>query len=152
MFWLEEYEINPSTCILIPIDKYHTKVIELENELIIPSSTLEILYYSCRYYGSSYLGRKAGSINILKNIYKIPIIVEESRNIIFFPLSSPRYHHATWISLGQIKSYRKKENITEVIFQNNQKMTIEISYQAFQNQVLRASYLEIVSNNRKNKE
>lgn len=149
---MEEYEINPSTCILIGIDKYHTKVIELEREFIILAPTLEILDYSCKYYGSSYLGRKAGSINILKNIYKLPIIVEESRNIIFFPLSSPRYHYTTWIALGQIKSYRKKGNMTEVTFQNNKNIVLEISYQAFQNQVLRSSYLEIVSNNRKNKE
>lgn len=146
---MEEYEINSETCMLMAIDKYHTKVIELEREFDIFNSTLEILDYSCKYYGSSYLGRKAGSINILKNIYKIPIIVEESRNIIFFPLNSPRYHHATWVSLGQIKSYRKKDNKTEVIFQNNKKIVLEISYLSFQNQVLRASYLEIVSNNRK---
>lgn len=145
-----EYEINKDTCMLLAVDKYKTKVIELEREFIIPISTLEILDYSCKYYGSSYLGRKAGSINILKNIYKIPIIVEESRNIIFFPLSSPRYNHASWVSLGQIKYYRKKENMTEVIFQNNKSILLEISYPAFQNQVLRSSYLEIVSNNRKN--
>lgn len=147
-----EYEINKDTCMLLAVDKYKTKIIELEREFIIPISTLEILDYSCKYYGSSYLGRKAGSINILKNIYKIPIIVEESRNIIFFPLSSPRYHHASWVSLGQIKYYRKKGNMTEVIFQNNKSILVEISYTAFQNQVLRSSYLEIVSNNRKNRE
>ena len=147
-----EYEINKDTCMLLAVDKYKTKIIELEREFIIPISTLEILDYSCKYYGSSYLGRKAGSINILKNIYKIPIIVEESRNIIFFPLSSPRYHHASWVSLGQIKYYRKKGNMTEVIFQNNKSILVEISYPAFQNQVLRSSYLEIVSNNRKNRE
>lgn len=147
-----EYEINKDTCMLLAVDKYKTKIIELEREFIIPISTLEILDYSCKYYGSSYLGRKAGSINILKNIYKIPIIVEESRNIIFFPLSSPRYHHASWVSLGQIKYYRKKGNMTEVIFQNNKSILLEISYPAFQNQVLRSSYLEIVSNNRKNRE
>lgn len=147
-----EYEINKDTCMLLAVDKYKTKIIELEREFIIPISTLEILDYSCKYYGSSYLGRKAGSINILKNIYKIPIIVEESRNIIFFPLSSPRYNHASWVSLGQIKYYRKKGNMTEVIFQNNKSILVEISYPAFQNQVLRSSYLEIVSNNRKNRE
>lgn len=147
-----EYEINKDTCMLLAVDKYKTKVIELEREFILPVSTLEILDYSCKYYGSSYLGRKAGSINILKNIYKIPIIVEESRNIIFFPLSSPRYHHASWVSLSQIKYYRKKGNMTEVIFQNNKSILLEISYPAFQNQVLRSSYLEIVSNNRKNRE
>ena len=149
---MEQYEINFSTCILIPVDKYHTKVIELEQEFIIPSTTLEILDYSCKYYGSSYLGRKAGSINILKNIYKVPIMVEESKNIIFFPLNSPRYHHATWVSLRQLKSYHKKQNQTEIVFQNNQRITLPISYLSFQNQVLRASYLEIITHNRKKKE
>ena len=100
-----EYEITEETCALIAINNECTKIIELDDEIIIKNSTSKILDYSCKYYGSSYLGRKEGSMNILKNIYKIPIIVEESRNIIFFPISSKRQNDTTWISLKNIKSY-----------------------------------------------
>lgn len=146
---MSEYEITEETCALIAINNLCTRIIELEGELIINSSTIKILDYSCKYYGSSYLGRKDGSINILKNIYKIPIIVEESRNIIFFPISSPKYNNTTWISLKNIKSYQKIEKNTEITFKNNKKMVINMSYSSFQNQVLRSSYLEMIFLSRK---
>ena len=73
-----EYEITEDTCALIAISELCTKVVELEEEKIINSSTLKIIDYNCKYYGSSYNGRREGSINILKNSYKIPVIIEES--------------------------------------------------------------------------
>ena len=144
-----EYEITEDTCALIAINDSCTKIVELDNEIILNTSTLKILDYSCKYYGSSYNGRKEGSISILKNIYKIPIIVEESRNIIFFPISSPRYHNSTWISVRNIKSCRKIEKNTEIKFKNGKKMIFKISYSSLQNQILRASYLEMIFLSRK---
>lgn len=144
-----EYEITEDTCALIAINDSCTKIVELDNEIILNTSTLKILDYSCKYYGSSYNGRKEGSISILKNIYKIPIIVEESRNIIFFPISSPRYHNSTLISVRNIKSCRKIEKNTEITFKNGKKMIFKISYSSLQNQILRASYLEMIFLSRK---
>ena len=144
-----EYEITEDTCALIAINDSCTKIVGLDNEIILNTSTLKILDYSCKYYGSSYNGRKEGSISILKNIYKIPIIVEESRNIIFFPISSPRYHNSTWISVRNIKSCRKIEKNTEITFKNGKKMIFKISYSSLQNQILRASYLEMIFLSRK---
>ena len=88
-------------------------------------------------------------MNILKNIYKIPIIVEESRNIIFFPISSTRQNDTTWISLKNIKSYKKVDKNTEIIFKNNKKILLRISYYSLQNQILRSSYLEMIFLSRK---
>lgn len=144
-----EYEITEETCALIAINNECTKIIELDDEIIIKNSTSKILDYSCKYYGSSYLGRKEGSMNILKNIYKIPIIVEESRNIIFFPISSTRQNDTTWISLKNIKSYKKVDKNTEIIFKNNKKILLRISYYSLQNQILRSSYLEMIFLSRK---
>lgn len=144
-----EYEITEETCALIAINNECTKIIELDDEIIIKNSTSKILDYSCKYYGSSYLGRKEGSMNILKNIYKIPIIVEESRNIIFFPISSTRQNDTTWISLKNIKSYKKVDKNTEIIFKNNKKILLKISYYSLQNQILRSSYLEMIFLSRK---
>ena len=132
-----DYEITEDTCALIAINDSCTKIVELDNEIILNTSTLKILDYSCKYYGSSYNGRKEGSISILKNIYKIPIIVEESRSIIFFPISSPRYHNSTWISVRNIKSCRKIEKNTEITFKNGKKIIFKISYSSLQNQILR---------------
>lgn len=59
-----DYEITDETCALIAINDLSTKIVELDNEIILNTSTLKILDYSCKYYGSSYIGRKDGSINI----------------------------------------------------------------------------------------
>lgn len=144
-----EYEITEETCALIAINNECTKIIELDDEIIIKNSTSKILDYNCKYYGSSYLGRKEGSMNILKNIYKIPIIVEESKNIIFFPISSTRQNDTTWISLKNIKSYKKVDKNTEITFKNNKKILLKISYYSLQNQILRSSYLEMIFLSRK---
>lgn len=144
-----EYEITEDTCALIAISELCTKVIELEEEKIINSSTLKIIDYNCKYYGSSYNGRREGSINILKNSYKIPVIIEESGNIIFFPISSPRYNNTTWISLKNIKSYKKVGKSTEIIFKNGKIILLKVSHSSFQNQILRSSYLEVIFSGRK---
>lgn len=149
---LIDYEINNSTYALISLDGKCTKVIEDDREFVIEKDTMAILDDSCRFYGSSYLGRLAGSNSILKNVYKTPIIIEESHSIIFFPISSPRYHHTTWIALKPITEYKKCGKYTEIIFQNNKKLLVEISYSSFENQILRATYLEMISKKRKNME
>lgn len=144
------YEININTYALISLNGKSTKIIEDDSEFVIEKDTMEILDNSCRFYGSSYYGRLAGSNSILKNVYKTPIIIEESHSIIFFPISSPRYHHTTWIALKPINEYKKCGKYTEIIFKNNKKLLIEISYQSFENQILRATYLEMISKKRKN--
>lgn len=144
-----DYEITEETCALIAINELCTKVVELEDDFIINNSSLKILDYSCKYYGSSYLGRKEGSISILKKLYKIPIIVEESKSLIFFPISSPRYGNTTWISLKNIKSFIKLDKCTEITFKSGKKIILKVSYTSLQNQILRASYLEMIFLSRK---
>ena len=82
---LENYEINSGTLAVIPIDEYTSKVIELDNEYIVNKPCFEIIDDSCNYYGSTYQGRYEGTKNMIGMNYKLPIIIEESKNIIFFP-------------------------------------------------------------------
>ena len=149
---LLDYEINMSTYAIISLENKCTKVIEEENEFIVEKDTMSILDNSCRFYGSSYAGRLAGSNSILKNVYKTPIIIEESHSIILFPISSPRYHYTTWVALKPIKEYKQSGKYTEITFKNNRKLIVEMSYSAFENQILRATYLEMISKKRKNME
>ena len=82
----------------------------------------------------------------------MPILVEDTRNIIFFPTSSPLDEGGSWISLSNIKDYRKVgNNKTEILFKNNKKITVDVSYYSFNNQVMRASRLESIIRNRKEK-
>ena len=73
------YEINEGTLAILPLEK-ESRVLEDRGEYKIPKKPFEIVDYSCKYFGSSYEGRKEGTKAILDINYKVPIIVENSRN------------------------------------------------------------------------
>ena len=149
---MKDYEINEETLAIMPDDVWSSMVLEDDFKYEVNKTPLEILDYSCKHFGSSYPGRKDGSKDILNSSYKLPILVEDTRNIIFFPTSSPLDDSCTWISLGNIKDYRKVgKNKTEILFKNNKVMTVDVSYYSFNNQVMRASRLESIIRNRKEK-
>lgn len=147
---MDNYEINSSTLAIIPISKKCSKVIEENNNFIINESTTDIIDHSCKFFGSSYNGRCAGTKNLVGFNYKSPIIIEESREIIFFPTSSPRFDNCYWISLNNIEKYSKKENISSIYFKNGINVDLDISYKSLENQILRATMLESKLRQRKN--
>lgn len=144
------YEINNSTLAIVPIDETTSRVIEESTEYIINKSSFEIVEDSCMYFGSNYQGRYEGTKNLIGMSYKLPIIIEESRNIIFFPTSSPKLTECMWISLNNLSNYYSDENTSYVDFKNGYKLKLNISKFALENQILRASRLEFVLRNRKN--
>ena len=100
-----DYEINSSTLAIISMNDSCCKVLEEEEEYIINKSAYDVIDNSCKYFGSSYKGRYEGTKSLLGMNYKLPIIIEESRNIIFFPTSSPKLNDCFWISLNNISDY-----------------------------------------------
>ena len=78
--------------------------------------------------------------------------MEDTRNLVFFPTTSPIDNDCSWISLKNIKEYRRLNNLqTEVEFKNGKIITVDISYNSFNNQVMRASRLESITRNRREK-
>ena len=145
----ESYEINSSTCALIPNSNFTSTIIEKHTKVNSPSTVYEIINYSCAYYGSSFKGRLNGSKCALGSKYKLPIIVEESREMIFFPTSSYDSNDCIWISLNNIANYTRSENHVIVVFDNNQSIELKMSYESFENQVLRATKLLLILKSRK---
>ena len=146
---LETYEISQNTLAIIPLKYKTSKIIENDSEYIIEKSPTEIINHSCKYFGSSFNGRFEGTKHLIGVNYKAPIIVEESRELIFFPTSSPRFDNCYWISLQNIDIYKKEKNKSEIRFKNGSKLLVDISYNSLDNQVLRASRLESVLRRRK---
>lgn len=144
------YEINTSTLAIIPVDEFTSRVIESSAEYIIKKSSFEIIEDSCMYFGSNYKGRYEGTKKLIGMNYKLPIIIEESRNIIFFPTSSPKLIDCMWISLNNLCDYYSENETSYINFKNGYKLRLDISKFALENQVLRASRLESVLQNRKN--
>lgn len=145
----ETYEINSSTCALIPSNDFSTVIIETNKTIPISLSISKIINYSCAYYGSSFKGRLNGSKCALGSKYKLPIIIEESREFIFFPTTSYENPTCVWISLKNISNYERKDNRVLVTFNNKKKIELNISYESFENQVLRATKLLLILKSRK---
>ncbi len=143
------YEINYDTQLVLPIDEFKSKVIEHDSEYIVNNSVQEILEHSCEYFGSSFEGRKDGTRKMLGITHKSPIIVEESRKMIFFPTTSPEREDCIWINLEKIEKYYKLENNrSAILFKNGDILEFDLSYGSLSNQILRATRLKFVLDER----
>lgn len=147
---LEDYEINVDTIAIVPVDDYVSKVYEKEEEYIVNQSTNKIIENNCKFYGSSYKGRCEGTKFLTGIKSKFPIIIEESRNIIFFPTGSIRNNNNSWIALNHIKDYKKTYYGCNITFLNNKILPLDISMYSFDNQYYRATMLKSKLNDKKN--
>ena len=143
------YEITYDTEMIIPVSNNESKVIEKDDEYIVELNTLKILEHSSEYFGSSFEGRKEGTKKILGITHKSPIIVEESRKIIFFPTNSPERKDCAWINLEKIDKYYKVDNKTSsILFKCGKIVNLNISYGSLTNQILRATRLKFILEDR----
>jgi len=147
---MDSYEINTSTLAILPNGEETSKVIEKNNEYIVQLPAFTVMENSCEYFGSSYEGRVKGTKSALGISYKPPIVIEESRDIIFFPTTSPTSNRCSWISLKNIKSYERIPGGVKIIFENNKEAIFPVSLESFENQLYRATRLESVLRKRRN--
>jgi competence protein ComK len=131
---------------LQPVDygsKVYTKVFEVEEEILTPFKPLDIVRKSCDYFGCDYEGRKRGTRQLIGYARKIPIVIEPTNHIFFFPTTSPDHPNCIWISHGHIKNYRRiAPQQTLITFQNKQSHVFPVSYSTIENQRLRTSLLK----------
>ena len=136
------YEIDLSTLMLISLDDDRTKIITLDDEFIINIDSKKVIDNSCKYFGSSLNDRVNTTKRLINIKSKSPIIVEESRNIIFFPLKSVRDKSNIWISYNNLEKYVKLDDRTKFIFNNKKEIILDFSYYIIDNQVTRSLMLD----------
>ena len=142
------YEINEGTLAILAKNK-KSLILEDDKKYVVDSLPFDVVDHSCKYFGSSYEGRREGTKEILHINYKVPIIVDNSRNLIFFPTNSPISYDCSWLSLKSIKSIKEGDfNTTDVIFNNGVSINIPVSKRTMDNQILRASRLDLIMRNR----
>lgn len=147
---LNEYEINADTLILIPITANRTKVIEINDTFFVNNSTLSIIKKSCLFFGCSYEGRREAVKYLVGIDMKVPVLIEESRNIIFFPTSSCVKRNSIWVSYQNLLKYTKFNEFSTVLyFCNNKKLKVDIKHNLIDNQVIRCLKLETLLCKRK---
>lgn len=148
-----DYEINNDTLAILSVHENKSKIVENHQNYELDYDTYEVVEHSCEYFGSTLSGRQIGTKNLIGVTHKSPIIIEESNNMIFFPISSPFRDKCSWVSFNNIKTYYRGEdkNTSIIEFKNGEKIVLPISYGSLTNQILRASRLMVVLLERKQK-
>ena len=123
-----DYEITFDTQVILPMDSKSSKIIENNESYVVNVTPMQILEHSCEYFGSSFDGRREGTKKLLGITHKSPIIVEESRKIIFFPTTSPDRNDCIWINLEKISRYYKSSQKKSIIeFKNGDIIEFDVS-------------------------
>ena len=143
------YEIDLSTLMLIGIDDTSTKVVTMEKEFIIKESSKKIIDNSCKFFGSSLADRIKATNRLVSMASKTPIVIEDTRNIIFFPLRSTREKNNIWVSYNNLSKYTQNEDKTVFEFIDGKTVEIKFSYYIIDNQVTRSLILDYELNNRR---
>lgn len=145
------YEISQGTLAIIPNDDQNSLVYEDEERFIVKETPFKIMEESCKYFGSTYKGRKDSAKKILGAEYKVPIIIEDYNNVIVFPTTSPTSDDCAWISLKRVKNIEKIDTYnTRIIFDNGREIIVPTSYRSIENQLSRASRLDVILRKRLN--
>ena len=146
-----KYEISKGTLAIVPNEKNSSLIYEDNERYIINQTPFSIMEDSCKYFGSTYEGRKEGAKEILGAEYKVPIVIEDANNIIVFPTTSPLSDDCAWISLVHVKNIMKiDKNHTKIIFNNGTEIIVNCSFRSIENQLSRASRLDLILRNHKN--
>lgn len=147
-----KYELSNGTLAIVPNEKESSLIYEDEDRYIVDETPFKIMEESCKYFGSTYEGRKDSAKEILGAEYKVPIVVEDSDNLVVFPTTSPNSSECVWISLKRLKKFEKIDACnTKIIFDNGKELIVPCSYRSIENQISRASRLDYILRMRKNK-
>lgn len=146
-----DYEINNDTLYICALGDKKSIIYESNNEYEVSLNASKVIEHSCEYFGSTMEGRQLGTKSLIGVTHKSPIFIEESSNIIFFPLSSPRNEKCSWISFNNILSYKQgtTPKSTIIKFKNGKELEVLASVGTITNQILRSSRLQVVLNDRK---
>ena len=142
------YELNEETLAIIP-EKRGARILEMDNEYKVIETPYEIMENSCKYFGSSLDGRINGSKDILGSVYKVPVVVEETQKLIFFPTEALNSPKVAWLSYKNIKNVEKYGKHSLIRFVNGRSIVINCPYFTMKNQIFRCNMLDSISSNRR---
>ncbi len=152
---LNEYEVNIYTMTILPIlleNKLCSRIIEIDEELIVKMKPIEVVDRSCKYFGSSLKGRKEGTRELMGITHKPPIIIEPSNQIFLFPTASPSSTECAWLSHSHIIKHSPAGNgTTNITFRNKKIINFDISKGSFENQLFHTAQLRTIISSRMEK-
>lgn len=118
-----------------------SEIVYYNESIVLPFSSKKIIDKNCKLFGSSLNGRIESSKEWLGCDYKLPIIIDEIRNLVLFPTRSIDSPKNIWISYNAIDDYNNTKDGIELLLKDGQKLLIDESFNVFESQYIRASKL-----------
>lgn len=145
---MKNYLINNDTVALLKkCDK--SIIYTLDDIKVINNNLKFILEYNCNYYGSSLDGRKKCAKSILNVKYRIPIIIDESHNIILLQLNSFRDKECLFLVANKILDMEEINNCLKITCINNQEFYVNLSKSSLEKMLLQSFKLNNTLKSRK---
>lgn len=140
------YVINRKTLAVTALNEKQSLVYEVNRQIVIERSPLQIVRKSCHVFGSSFEGRIEGTRHLTGYRYKMPIVIQEYDELVMFPTKSPSLASNEWVCLNHIENFypNYKNKNTIVKFDDGLVMEFGVSYPSFKNQYMKASYLAAI--------
>jgi len=142
----EDLEVTVNTMAIVPVPyggRIYSKIFEIDDEYVVPEKPIDIIKKSCRFYASSFEGRREGTKELIGITHKSPIVIDPVSSIYFFPTTSPNRPDCCWFSLEHVQGFFRKGNKeTEVLLSNKQTLSVPISANSFRSQYQRTSLLQ----------
>lgn len=138
------YEVNPLTLAIVAEqndeNEIITRIMEDDTDYIVDITPHQIINISCKFFGSSLKGRQEGARNICGFSSKIPISIDPSSGMYFFPTTSPRNPKCSWIAHSHInKVSQVSDRKTKILFKNGKRLILDVSFRTMLNQVQRTA-------------
>ena len=141
---MDKYIINENTILVMPFEN-KSKVIEKYVTYIIDNSVMNIIDESCKYYGSNLIGRIKSTKYLTGLSTKLPIVISEKYNLIFFPTTSYKNSKCVWINYhAVIEYYSNNKQCINILLNNEKRINLDVSNNVFNKQLFKASRLETI--------
>ncbi|QPC46017.1 competence protein ComK [Mangrovibacillus cuniculi] len=147
--------ISGDVMLLRPLEYGHrifTEVISAQGSFLNPMKPIDVIKFSCEYYGSSLDGRIHGTKNMIQVTKKCPIMISPESDIFMFPTKSPFHPQCIWVAVNHVTHYQSTPTgETSVTFTDKKVIQLPISYASFEQQMRKTAMLQISYLNRQEK-
>ena len=136
------YFINDKTLFIKSENEWRTKIYENDKTFSVNKNHFSIVKDTCNNNRTSYENMIKISEKLINKHYKMPLYLNKERNNLFFPTKSNGSSNCYWISYNNLVSFMKKGSNTILVFKDNYKFKIPVSYNIINNQFSRCLCLE----------
>lgn len=141
----DRYYASDKTLFIKSESEWRSRICEIDKTFSINQNHFSIIKDSCNNNRTSYENMLKISEKLINKHYKMPVYLDNDRQNLFFPTKSNNSSNCYWISYQNLVSFIKKGNGTILVFKDNVKFKIPVSYNIINNQFSRCLCMENMS-------